>query len=99
MKVNTIRIIEDLPKDIFQELKEELSEEKLFLTPERGIRKRYRRFLIKRTEQFDSGGLKEQLQLLLHRNLLLIDIGFVYLIDSLLRILLLEFTTIVINST
>ena len=98
LKVNIIRIIEDLPKDIFQELKEELNEEKLFSTPDRGIRKRYRKFIIKRTEQFDSGGLNEQLQLLLYKNLLLIDIGFVYLIDSLLHILLVELSTIVINS-
>ena len=98
LKVNIIKIIEGLPKDIFQELKEELNKEKLFSAPDRGIRKRFRKFLIKRTEQLDSGGLNERLQFLLHKNLLLIDIGFAYLIDSLLHILLLEFSTIVINS-
>ena len=91
LKVNMIKIIEVLPKNIFQELKEELNKEKLFSTPtERGIRKRFRRFLVKYTEQIDSEGVNEELQLLLYKNLLLIDIGFVYLIDSLLHILLLE---------
>ena len=100
-KLNIVKIIEDLPKNIFQELKQELnkesrqagisdlpSAEKLFSAPRRGILKRFRRFLIKRTEEIDSGGTNKQLQLLLYKNLLLIDIGFVYLMDSLLRNLL-----------
>jgi hypothetical protein len=101
-KLNIVKIIEDLPKNIFQELKQELnkadisdlpSAEKLFSAPRRGIRKRFRRFLIKRTEEIESRqagneGTNEQLQLLLYKNLLLIDIGFVYLMDSLLRNLL-----------
>ena len=98
LKVNIIKIIEVLPEDVFQELKNELKKENLFSTPEDGTQKRFRRFLTKCREQTDSGGPNEQLQLLLYKNLLLIDIGFAYLIDSLLHILLLEFTTIVINS-
>jgi hypothetical protein len=90
LKVNVVKIIEVLPEDIFLELKNELKKENLLSTPERHIRKRYRMFLIKCTEQTDSGGPNEQVQLLLHKNLLLIDIGFVYLIDSLLHILLVE---------
>ena len=90
LKVNIIKIIEVLPQDMFQELKKELNKEKLFSTPERNIRRRFRLFLTTRAEQIDSGGLNEQLQLLLYKNLLLIDIGFVYLIDSLLHILLLQ---------
>jgi hypothetical protein len=110
-KLNIVKIIEDLPKNIFQELKQELnkadisdlpSAEKLFSAPRRGIRKRFRRFLIKRTEEIErlptgpafgsrqagNEGTNEQLQLLLYKNLLLIDIGFVYLMDSLLHNLL-----------
>ena len=88
LKVNTIRMVEFLSKNVFHELKEELNKEQLFSVPERGIRKRFRRFLIKSAEQIDSGAVNQQLQLLLAKNLLLIDTGFVYLIDSLLRILL-----------
>ena len=91
LKVNIIKIIEVLPKNAFQELKEELNKENLFSAPERGIRKRFKRFLNKCTEAKGSNEpLNEQLQLLLSKNLLLIDIGFVYLIDSLLHILLVE---------
>ena len=86
LKVNIAKIIEVLPEDIFLELKEELRKENLFTAPERGgIRRRFRIFLTKCSEQADSGG-----QLLLQKNLLLLDIGFVYLIDSLLHILLLQ---------
>jgi len=90
LKVNILNLIQVLPKDIFQKLKEELNKEKLFSTPERGIRKRYRRFLIKYTNQVDPSDINEELQLLLNKNLLILDIGFVYLIDSLLYILLKE---------
>ena len=85
LKVNIVKIIEVLPEDIFQELKNELKKENLFSTPERGILRRFRIFLNKCAEQTDSGG-----QLLLHKNLLLIDIGLVYLMDSLLHILLVQ---------
>ena len=90
LKVNIIKIIEVLPKNIFMEVKNELKKENLLSTSEQDTRKRFRRFLTKCTEQTDSGGPDEQVQLLLHKNLLLIDIGFVYLIDSLLHILLVE---------
>ena len=90
LKVNTIKIIQILPKNIFQEFKDELKKENLFSNPERGIRKRLRRFLTWCTEQIGSRDVNEQLQLLLNKNLLLIDIGFVYLIDSLLHMLLVE---------
>ena len=88
LKVNIIKIIEVLPEDVFQELKNELKKENLFSTPEDGTQKRLRRFLTKCRDQTE--GPNEQLQLLLQKNLLLIDIGFVYLIDSLLHILLVE---------
>jgi len=90
LKVNIAKIIEVLPEFMFLELKNELKKENLLSFPERHARKRIRMFLIKCAEQTDSGGSNEQLQLLLYKNLLLIDIGFVYLIDSLLHILLVE---------
>jgi len=82
LKVNIIKIIEVLSEDMFLELKNELKKENLFSTPERGIRKRFRLFLSKYTEQTES--------LLLLKNLLLIDIGFIYVIDPLLHILLVQ---------
>jgi hypothetical protein len=84
LKVNIIQIILSLSKDLIKELIEELSKQNLFSTSERGIRKRYRRFLNKSVEQIDREGANVELQLLLHKNILLIDIGFIYLIDSLL---------------
>jgi hypothetical protein len=87
-KINIIKIIEALAKDIFQELKKGLNNEKLFSSSKRGIRKRYRKFLVKRVEELDPEGTNEELQLLLYKNLLFIDMGFIYLMDSLLRNLL-----------
>ena len=74
-----------LSKDLFEELKEKLNTEKLFSPPDKGVRKRYRRFLVKSVEQMDPEGKNSELQLLLFKNLLFIDIGFVYLIDTLLN--------------
>src|SRR6476661_6740489 len=52
LKVNIAKIIEVLPEDIFLELKEELRKENLFTAPERrGIRRRFRLFLSKCSEQ------------------------------------------------
>ena len=81
LKVNIIKVIEVLPMNVFQELKKELNEQ----IPERGTRRRLRRFLIKISEDISH---TEELDLLLNKNLLLIDIGFTYFMDSLLRILL-----------
>ena len=87
-KINIVKLIESLPKDIFQEFKKELNKESLFSTPDWGVRARYRKFLINGVKELDPEGTNEQLQLLFYKNLLLIDIGFIYLIDSLLHILL-----------
>ena len=88
LKVNIIKIVLGLSKDLFQELKSEIIKEKLFLPLKKDILKRYRRFLVNTAEQVDPEGTNIDLQLLLDKNLLLIDIGFIYLIDSLLHMLL-----------
>ena len=87
LKVNMIKLIELLPKDKVQELRTDLNRAQLFITLEKSIRKRYRRFLIKIANEVDATNTNEELQLLLYKNLLILDIGFVYLNDSLLRIL------------
>ena len=88
LKVNIIKLIVLLPKEIFIELKGDLLKENVILSPEKGIRKRYRRFLNKTSKEVDPDNTNEELQLLLYKNLLILDLGFVYLIDSLLHILL-----------
>ena len=88
LKVNIIKIILGLSIDLIKELYEELNKQKLFSSPERGIGKRYRRFLNKAVDEIDPEGTNSELQLLLYKNVLLIDIGFIYLIDSLLHMLL-----------
>jgi hypothetical protein len=89
LKVNVIKIILGLSKDLIKELNEELNKENLFSLPERGIRKRYRRFINKAVEEADPQGINSELQLLLHKNIFLIDIGFIYLIDTLMHKILL----------
>ena len=90
LKVNIIKIIEDLSKDIFEEIEGEIYKRNLVSITERDIRRRFRQFLTMYAKQTDSERNNEKLQFLLHKNLLLIDIGFVYLIDPLLHILLLQ---------
>ena len=65
-----------------------LNRERLFRNPEIGVRKRYRAFLVKRVVEVDPEGTNEQLQLLVYKNILFIDMGFFYLMDSLLHNLL-----------
>ena len=84
LKLHVVKIIENMPKDMFHELKSEFKIEPV----ERGIRKRFKRFLTKCAEDKYPSGISEKLQLLLDRNYLLLDLGFTYFIDSLLDYLL-----------
>jgi hypothetical protein len=84
LKRSIINIIENLSKDVFYELKKELK----IVAVEKGTRKRFQRFLIKCSEVKYPNGICEEIQLLLDKNILLLDMGFIYFIDPLLDYLL-----------
>ena len=89
LKILIIRIIEVLLEDIFTELKEELIRANLVTTPEgRNIRKRHRRFIIRLAKDVDPMHSNQKFELTVQKNLLLIDLGFIYFIESLLKVLL-----------
>ena len=89
LKVAIIKVIEVLPRNIFMELKVKLMEEDLLSTPEeKTLRKRYRRFINGASKIIDPQRTNEALELLIQKNLLLIDLGYIYLVESLLERLL-----------
>jgi hypothetical protein len=89
LKIAIIKVIEELPKNIFIELKIELGKKDLLSTPEvKTLRKRYRRFINGASKIIDPNRTNETLELLIQKNLLLIDLGYVYFIESLLERLL-----------
>ena len=74
-----VTVIENLPVNIFQELKRVLVGENLSQTPiQPGVLKRDRYFITKRVKVIDPTGSDDRLQLLICKNLLLIDLGFPY---------------------
>ena len=84
-----INIIEELPEEIFLLLKVDLIAVKLISTPDEGtIRRKYRRFLNKYSRELYHTQSNKELELLVQKNLLLIDLGFIYFIDILLKRLL-----------
>jgi len=89
LKIAIIKVIEDLPRNIFIELKTELVESGLISTPEaKTLRKRYRRFINGLSKIIDPTRSNEELELLIQKNLLLIDLGYVYFMENLLERLL-----------
>ena len=89
LKVVIIRVIEILPGDIFTNLKSELMAANLISTPEeKTLRRRYRRFINRSSKAIDPTRSNKQLEFLIQKNLLLIDLGFIYFIDNLLNKLL-----------
>ena len=86
LKHNVVKIIENLPKDMFYELKNEL---KIDPVEKRSTRKLFRRILNESINlKFPDSVITEKLQLLIDKNYLLLDLGFIYFIDSLLDYLL-----------
>ena len=62
---------------------------KLISTPDKGtIRRGYRRILKRYFRELENTQPNKELELLVQKNLLLIDVGFIYFLDSLLKILL-----------
>jgi hypothetical protein len=91
LKVAIITVIEELPRKIFVELKAKLMKENLISTPEPGeksLRRKYRRFINGFSKIVDPNRSNEALELLIQKNLLLIDIGYVYFIESLIKMLI-----------
>src|SRR3989442_2912412 len=81
LKAAIIKVIEVLPRNIFMELKVKLMEEDLLSTPEeKTLRKRYRRFINGASEIIDPQRTNEALELLIQKNLLLIDLGYIYIL-------------------
>jgi len=82
LTIHIIKIIENLSQDLFYEFRNDITIE----IPDKGIRKRYRKFLIKLMEEREV--ISDKLRLLIDKNILLIDLGFSYFIPSLLDNLL-----------
>ena len=89
LKAIIIKVIEELPKNIFTELKVKLMEMDLVSTPDvKTLRKKCRRFINEMSKIVDPNRSNEVLELLIQKNFLLIDLGYVYFIESLLKRLL-----------
>src|SRR3989441_219271 len=89
LKVAIVKVIEDLPRNIFMELKVKLMRENLLSTSEvKTLQKRYRRFINGASKIIDPQRTNETLELLIQKNLLLIDLGYAYFTESLLERLL-----------
>ena len=82
LQVVIIMVIEELFDDDFIDLKKNLMKEKLVFTPEKGtVRRKYRKFVNNIESKMRNTNMRE---LLIQKNLLLIDLGFIYLSEELL---------------
>ena len=80
-----IAIIEELPKNIFTELKQYLVHNKISFTPDEGTdHMKIRRFIQKFANDIDPNRENEIFELLLQKNLMFVDLGIKYVSDSLL---------------
>ena len=81
-----ISVVEDLPQNIFMELKEFLVRDKILNTPEDGTDLiKIRRFIQKFANDLDPNRENENLELLLQKNLMFVDLGFAYVSNTLLK--------------
>ena len=82
LQVIIIRVIEEIYDfDEFVDLKKNLMKENLLATPEKGtVRRKYRKFVNNIESEMRNTNMRE---LLIQKNLLLIDLGFVYLSEEL----------------
>ena len=81
-----ITVVEDLPQNIFIDLKEFLVRDKILNTPEEGTDlMKIRRFIQKFVIDLDPRRENENLELLLQKNFMFVDLGFVYVSDTLLK--------------
>ncbi len=87
LKVQVLNMIQCLPEAFLIEFKVKLIERDLIQTPENGsIGKHYRRFINKTSKLVDPRRSNNELELLVQKNLLLLDLGFVYFIEELLKL-------------
>ena len=87
-KVLTVQIIEDMPKYIFSELKDLVTDHRLISPPEGGsLCKRYKRIINKFLDD-KSLNINDELRLLMQKNKFILDLGFIYIKESLLKQLL-----------
>ena len=87
LKVQVLIMIQCLPKTFFVGFKGKLIENNLVQTPENGfIGKHYHRFINKTSKLLDPRRSNNELELLVQKNLLLLDLGFVYFIEELLKL-------------
>ncbi len=88
LKVSIVNLIENMPESIFLELKNLLREEKLYTTPDlNSIGGQYRVYINTTARTTDPNRSNAGLELLIQKNLLILDIGIVYYIDNLLYLL------------
>jgi hypothetical protein len=86
LKVVIITIVETLPEEVFLDLKSQLKGADLVQTPEeKTLRRKYRRFINKSSKTINPDRTNSKLELLVQKNLLLIDVGFVYIFESLMN--------------
>ena len=91
IKFYIISIIEGSNERFFVQLKQKLMHNRLVFTPEeRTIGKRYRLFINRCAKQIE---INNELELLIQKNLLLLDLGIVYLFDHLLEELVSNYTS------
>src|SRR5438132_5978615 len=80
-----IAIIEELPYDIFKELKEYMIRHDLLIKPEIGTDfMKILRFIEKFVEDLDPKIENRRLDLLFQKNVMFVELGFVYVSDTLL---------------
>ena len=87
LKVQVLNMIQCLPETFLIQFNVKLIERDLIQTPENGsIGKLYRRFINKTSKLVDPRRSNNELELLVQKNLLLLDLGFVYFIEELLKL-------------
>ena len=81
-----IMIIEELPHNIFIDLKESLVQNKLIMSPQEGTDlMKIRRFIQKFANDVDPNRESENMELLVHKNIMFVDLGIKYVSNSLLN--------------
>jgi hypothetical protein len=84
LKYFILTIIEEIPKEQFIILKRRLIDERLILTPSEGSQlMKVRRFITKITK---ANRDNEKLELLIQKSLIIVDLGFPYIPDTLLSV-------------
>ena len=84
LKCLLLTIIEELPRNLFTDLKAYLVPAELIVTPAEGTPlRKIRRYIVKSANALDPNRNNEELELLVQKNLMFVDLGFPYVSASL----------------